>query len=281
MVDADLVPKSVLSSPTKARARIAAIAGAAAGGCALAGCWIRFDDGLAFRASLGLTSAVFGALTLVVALGAKSAWGAVGRALGLSIVLGVASVLIPSVLVASSDRIPFVACLVFGSFFGAFTGFVYGLFLAALAGITWRDANAWTHEGADRATRTAAGWALFPSALALATAVAHDREPISEWAADRAREAHDVAMPLGLLGFAFAVGVAAVAFARAELRIVKRRRWLGMVVAGDPRWSIRAPAPHDDLASLPRLRDGGSVLEYRGEGGAYRVSANGRAVAIL
>lgn len=282
MGPADLLPKSVLSSPAQARARISAIAGAACAACALAGCWVRFDDGLGIRLVLGITSAVFGALSIRVALGAKSAWAAVGRALGLSTVLGIASIVLPSAFVAVDERVPYVACVIFGSFFGAFTGVAYGIVLAALAALVWRDANAWTHEGADRALRGAAGWSLFPLGIALATTALYDaQQTVPEWASERTRAAHEVAVPLGLIGFVVALAAAAAAFVVAERRMLHRRRWIGEVIGGDPRWSLRAAGPHDDLASLPRLRDGGHVLEYQGEESAYRVAANARPVAIL
>ncbi len=282
MGPADLLPKSVLSSPASARRRVAAIAAAASAACALAGCWFRFGDGLAIRTSLGLTSAVFGALTLHVALGAKSAWGAALRALGVSTVLGTASIVLPSAFVAGDEHVPFMACVVFGAFFGAFTGFVYGLALAALAGLTWRDVRAFTHEGADHAARTAAVWSLFPIAIATMTTLLYDaQEHVPEWASERTRAAHAVAVPLGVAGFLVALAVVCAAFVVAELRLVRRRRWIAEVIGDDPRWSVRAASPHDDLASLPRLRDGGHVLEYQGEESAYRVAANARPVAIL
>jgi len=278
-----VLPRSVLSSPFRARARVAAVAAAAGGACGLAGLWPRIEDGLVLRLTMAGTSAVFAAVVLVVALCAKTSSGAVGRAIGLSSVLGFASAILPSVMLKAEDpTIPTAAFFVASLFCGPVIGFMYGLVLAALAGMTWRDVNAWTHDGTDRATRDAALWAFFPALIVLAMALGHDTQDLSQWASESDRAAHAVAAPLGVFGFAMVLGTIIIAFFSSQLRLSRRRRFIDAALAGgDPAWSLRELGPHDDLDALPRLRDGRHVLEYRGVAGAYRIAAVGRAIAIL
>ena len=49
----------------------------------------------------------------------------------------------------------------------------------------------------------------------------------------------------------------------------------------DPRWGVREIGPHDDLAAVPRLRDGFRVLEHKNEHAVYRAAATGDAVALF
>lgn len=276
----DLVPSSVLSPPSRARATVSAVAAAVCAACALAGCWPRIDDGLGYRLGLGLTSAIFGGLVVRAALGATSAGGAAWRAIGASAAFGAASAALPSVLVATREHVPFMVCLVFGGFLGIFVGLAYGVVLAALSGLAFRGIASETHDGADRAVRRAAAFAIVPLAFAFA-GVMYDRVPLPEWSAERAREAHVLAAPLGMLGLGIGLAVATTALVVASRRRRARGRWLAQVAADEARWAIRPVAPDEDVEALPRLGEGRSVLEYRGDIVLYRVAATGRAVARL
>jgi hypothetical protein len=278
-----LIPRTVLSSPESARRRVVAIAAAGSMCAALAGIWLRFEDGLLMRLTIATTSAFFGAIATSVALKAKNGHLAAGRALGLSILLGIASTVIPSAILASSQNgTPFAACLIAGVFFGGFVGFWYGIGLAILCSLVWRHLDASTHDGADRATRVAALWALVPLFFSVLVAISDGQRVLSEYASESDRAAHAVAMPLGLAGAAIVFAVAGLSLVVAEVALSRRRRWLSRVTAGeDPRFRVREIGPHDDVPRLPRLRDGSSVLELRDAAGAYRANATGVGVAIV
>jgi len=282
MTDA-LVPASILSDPDAAKRRVAFIAGVAAAGAGLAGIFLRFDDGVLIRLSIAFTSAIFGALVVFVALSARETWGAIGRALGLSTVFGMVSTVLPSMILASHDSTPFAAFLIVGAFFGSFTGFVYGLVLAAVAGLTWKDVAAQTHDGADRAMRTAGVWALFPGLLSTWIATGYDaRRQLSEWASEADRNAYGVAVPLGVIGAGLTIAVALAFVIVARRRLRRRSEWLSKVALGpSSQWTVRALGPHDDLTKIPRLRDGFTVLEHRDVASAYRTNATGQAVAVI
>jgi hypothetical protein len=183
-----------------------------------------------------------------VALAAKDSSGAAGRALGLSIVFGAVSTVFPSIIVSSGESsVPFVVCLIAGGIFGAFVGFAYGVMLCIVAAITW---------------------AILP--LAFLTWVSHVP---SEQA---------ISVPFGLFAIGVTLSVAVGSFFVVQRRIVRRRRWLAEVASGqDPRWGIREIDPRDDLGSVPRLREGATVLEHKNEHAIYRATATGEAVAII
>jgi hypothetical protein len=281
----DLLPRTVLSPPEAARKRVAIIVGAATAAAALAGIWLRFEDGLALRLVLAGTSALFGWLTMEAAFGAQSASGAGLRALGISTVLGALSTIGPSVLLAATKERgeAFVVMVPFGAFFGAFTGFAYGCVLAVVAAATWSHVASASHDGADRAVRIASLWAVAPVAFIVLVVFGHDLQvTTSEWSSAREIEAHAVAMPLGLLAIGIAILVPLASFCLATHRLARRARWLARISSGaDPRWSIREIGPHDDLVHLPRLRPGYTVLEHKNEHAIYRATATGAAVAII
>lgn len=278
----ELLPRSVLSSPHRARAWVAAIAGVASGGAALAGCWIRFQDGLSYRLVIALTSALFGAVAIDVALKARDPWAAIGRTFGLSTVLGIVSTIIPAFMVAAEDHFPIAACLVGGLVFGAFTGVFYGFFLAAVAGLTWKQIASRTHDGADRAALIAAGWSIVPALGTLYVAMSTDYAALSEWASEAQQAAHRVAGPLGLFAGGVILSVAVAFAVVAYGRMRRRKRWLSVVAFGDhPRWGLRDVGPSDDVAHLPRLGEGSMILEHRSERAVYRANATGEAIAIL
>lgn len=250
----------------------------------MAGLWLRFEDGWLLRLLMTVTSAIFGWLVMDVALQARDATHAVGRAIGLSVIFGMASTLAPSIVISSHDHsMPFVACLICGAIFGSMTGLVYGFVLAIVAGATWRHVDARTHDGADRAVRIASFWSLVPMLLIAWVVVGYDlHHTLSEWASERERDAQLVAVPLGILGLGAAMLVTAASFAMAQARLLRRRRWLLDVSLGrDARWAVREIGPHDDVPRLPRLREGRMVLEHKNELGAYRANATGEAIALV
>jgi hypothetical protein len=281
--ESHLVPRSVLSPPEAARRRVALVVAAAMGSAALAGVWLRMDDSLLLRLVLATTTAIFSWLVIDVALSASDAAGAVGRAIGLSIVTGTVNTVIPSIIVTSGDRMPFVFCLIAGGFFGAFVGLAYGLVLGIVAGLTWRQVASGTHDGADRAVRRAAAWTIAPLGFIAWTVFGHDMgRELSEWASDHDRAAHVVAFPLGVLALGIAFWVALLSFKIAHDRLGRRRKWLALVTSGlDPRWGVREIGPHDDIGNVPRLREGFSVLEHKNEHAVYRATATGEAVALI
>jgi hypothetical protein len=281
----DLLPRTVLSPPEAARRRVAIVVGAATGAAALAGIWLRFEDGLALRLVLAATSALFGWLTMEVALGAEDASGAALRALGISTVLGALSTIGPSVLLAATQARgeAFFMMVPFGAFFGAFTGFAYGCVLTIVAAATWKHVASASHDGADRAVRFASLWAVVPVSFIVLVVFGHDlHETTSEWSSAREIEAHAIAMGLGLLAVGIAIVVPLASFCFATHRLARRARWLARVSSGaDPQWSIREIGPHDDVVHLPRLRPGYTVLEHKSEHAIYRAAATGAAVAII
>lgn len=280
----DLLPRDVLSPPKAARKRVSLIVAAAAFGAALAGIWLRVEDGLVMRLVLATTSAIFTWLVMDVALSANDVPGAVGRAIGMSIVTGAVNTVIPSIILcARESSVPFPICLVFGGFFGAFVGLGYGLVIAIVAGATWRRVNFGTHDGADHAVRVAAVWAALPVLVIGWVVFGYDlNHTISEWSSPRDVAAHGVAFPLGMLGMGIAFWVPLVSFGLASGRLDRRRKWLANVTSGhDPRWGLREIGPLDDLGDIPRLRDGYMVLEHKNEHAIYRAAASGDAVAII
>lgn len=283
--DLGLVPRTVLSPPASARKRVALVAAAASGAAGLAGLWLRFDDGLVYRVVLAITSAIFAWLTMGVALSAKDATRAGTRALGISIVLGTVSTLIPCMILGgASGRMEALAIFIpFGAIFGGIVGFLYGIVLAVVAAATWRQVAAGTHDGADRAVRIASVWAIIPLAFIAAVVFGHDlKAEVSEWATPSKRDIREFAFPIGFVALGIAFNVALGSFWLATKRLARRRRWLESVTSGiDPRWRVREVAPHDDLGRLPRLRDGFAVLEHCNEQAIYRANATGEAIAII
>lgn len=281
----DLVPRAVLSPPEKARKRVAIIVGAATAAMALAGIWLRFEDGLALRLVLGATSAIFGWLTMECAFSARDGAGAALRALGASTALGALSILGPSVLMAMHDSNPSVvfAIIPFGALFGAITGFAYGIPLSIVAAATWSHVASATHDGADRAVRIAAAWSALPIILIACVLVGSDMsQPASGYVPARVMEAHAIAAPLDLLAIGLVSIVALVSFAIASVRVARRSRFIARVASGvDPQWGIREIGPHDLDRALPRLRQGWSVIEHKNEHAVYRAAATGEAVAII
>lgn len=280
----DLVPRSVLSAPEKARRKVALIAGAATGAAGLAGLWVRFEDGLEYRLVLAATSALLGWLTIEVALGAKDASSAAMRAVGMSIVLGALNTVFPSLILCANERLGMMLiCVPFGAVFGALTGFGYGIVLAVVAAATWNQVASGTHEGADRAVRIASAWAVLPLALIALVVVGYDLSTqLHEWSSEKEIATHQIAVPFGVLALGIVLNVAFWSCYAASRRAVRRARWLAHVASGaDPRWSVREIKPYEDVDGLPRLRQGMTVLEHHNEHAIYRANATGERVAII
>lgn len=281
----DLLPRSVLSAPEKARRRVALLAGVATGAAALAGLWIRFEDGAAFRLGLAATSALFGWLAMEGALGAKDASMAAMRALGISIALGALSTLWPAcILAAREERLAMLLLYVpFGAVWGGLTGFAYGIVLAILAALTWNRVASATHEGADGAVRIASAWAVLPLALIAFVLLRFDLPAeLHEWSTEREVAAHRIAVPFGVLAVGVVLNAGLYSCYVASRRAARRARWLAHVASGlDPRWRVREIEPFENVDALPRLRQGVAVLEHHPDHAIYRSNATGEAVAII
>lgn len=278
----ELIPKAVRSRPQDAQRRVSAIVAAATAGAALAGLWIRVEDGLSFRLVLAATSAFFGWLTIQAAFGAKDGASAAMRAISISVALGAVSTVIPCFMLSEQPETAFLY-VPFAGILGAITGFLYGVVLAIVAAATWNQITAGTHEGADRAVRIAAVWAVVPMAFIAMAVFAYDyAKELPEWASESQRSAHALAVPLGVVGLGIVFNVAAASFWAATRRLAQRTRWIEDVAMGiHPRLAIRAVGPYDDLGHLPRLRHGFNVLEHRNEHAVYRANAASEPIAIV
>lgn len=271
-------------SPPRVSARLclALAAGLGAGVCGYAGLYPRFDEG-ALRLVLALTCAPFAAAVVAASLSAKSALGAMGRAVGLSALLGMAAVVLPAAILCTHGSGEFFVGCLFGAFLGAPTGALYGLPLGMLAAAGWRHPQAGTHEAADRAARLGGLWLVAVSLLGVLGALVLD-EGKMDWVTRTMTwpsRAPVWVASAAALGGAFLV-------VRATLTTKRREAWLSRLRAGlEPTFRLRAIDVRDPVATLPRITGGASfeVLEWcpdRDDAGtAYRVAALGVAVALV
>lgn len=262
--------------------RIAAASGAAA--CGLAGVWPRFHDTPLLRIVLAITCAMFGVVVVSAGLRARKLATAIGASLAASIALGVLATVAPSAIIAASEPSGpnagmFLIGLVFGAFFGAPTGFLYGIALTALVGATYRNVTSRSHDGADRAARAASIWLLFPALVSLVPTMVYDLPDI--YAFDHSNLATWVA--LGVSTLVLAAGASAIVLAHG--RVERRRRWLEAVREGkEPTFRLRNLEPRDDTRTLPLLTPGMTVLEWVPDafhGVAYRDVTSGIPVALV
>jgi drug/metabolite transporter (DMT)-like permease len=278
-----LLPPSLSDSPLSARLWLALAAGAGSAVCAYAGLYPRFDEGT-LRGVIALTSVPFAAAVVAYALSARTPLRALGTALMTAGMLGVASTVIPGVILTwdRPNELGFVA--IFGTVFGAITGLTYGVPLAILASLGHRHMHAQTHEGTDRAARIAGTWLFIVAAVGVIGACVFD-PPKMDWHTDTLV----APSPLpALVGCAVAV-VGWLAFLVSTMRLARRARWLERVRAGlEPSFRVRAMDLRDRIDGLPRLGNGGAVLEFLAgdspdgsAGSAYRTAATGTAVAIV
>ena len=294
-----LLPSPLAPSQVPARLWLALAAAVGCGACGYAGLYPRFDDG-SLRIVLGLTSAVFGAFVAGAAVSARTPSRAFGLSLLFAAILGVVSTVIPSAILTHGKPSETIFTVFFGSFFGAPTGVMYGIPLGILASCGQRYVHAKTHDATDRAARLGGFWLVAVAAIALATTLTFDRAQM-DWASSTMKDATRI--PAVLAVMAMAAGVATIV--QSFVRQSARTQWLDGVRAGlVPKFRVRAADPRDCIEALPCLggdpgaegrtvasdvmREGVTVLEWLPDditvasaGTAYRVSAAGRAVAVV
>ncbi len=280
------LPAFVIAPKLSARHWVVITAGIGAAACAYAGLYPRFDDG-SLRIVLALTSAPFAAAVVAVGLGARSASKAFGLTLLYSVLLGVASAIIPAAIMAngrSNELNEFVPGCMFGAFFGAPTGMLYGLPLAALSALGWRHARVGTHDSGDRAVQIAGTWLVLVAGIALLGTSLLDQAKM-----DYTLNAM-VEPPRGPAPVAYGLMVTSIALmVRATLRARTRTKWVDRVRAGlEPAFRLRPADLRDGMDALPRLGEGSTVVEWLPDeearatvGHAYRMAASGTAVAIV
>ena len=281
-----LLPRSLSDSPISARVWLALAAGAGSSVCAYAGLYPQFDEG-SLRLVIALTSAPFAAAVVAYALSVRSAMRAFGTTILVAALLGIASTMIPAAILTRDYPSAFVMAWVYGVFFGAGTGVVYGIPLAILAALGHRHVRRATHDSTDRAARLAGLWLVVLAVVGIIGTSVFDPST-------RGLEEEGVipASPLAalpaLVGCAAAI-TGALAALVATIRIYRRRSWVARVRSGlEPKFRVRAMDERDRIGDLPRLGNGGTVVEVVLEeplgsaaGSAYRVSATGTAVAIV
>lgn len=280
---AGVLPSSLSAPRVSARLWLALAAGLGCAVCAYAGLYPRFDEGR-LRLVLALTSAPFAAAVVGWAVSARSAAGALGRTLGMSILLGIASTVIPAAILSTRGAGEFVVMCIFGAFFGGATGALYGLPLALLSALGWRHVQAQTHAATDRAARVAGVWGFVVSLVGLAGTLLLD-EPTFD--PSRGALLAPSLLPALLALAAALAGIAVVV--RALTRASRRSSWLARVRSGlEPAFRLRTLDARDRLDALPRISDGLTVVEWCPDGiseatsgTAYRVAAVGTAVAIV
>lgn len=277
-----LLPGSLTDSPLSARLWLALAAGVGASVCAHAGLYPQFDEGK-LRVVIALTSAPFAAAVVAYALSARTAARAFGTAVLSAAMLGVASTLLPAAILTWDNSNQFVVACLFGLFFGAGTGIVYGLPLAILAALGHRHVQAQAHEANDRASRIAGAWLLLVAAIGASGTSILDR-PKMDWAT----ETMVPASPLPALVACAAAILGALVILVASIRLRRRAAWIARVRDGlEPRYRLRPVDLRDPIDMLPRLGNGITVVEFfasdvaESAGGAYRSAASGMAVAIV
>jgi hypothetical protein len=251
-----------------------------AGACGYAGLYPRFDGG-ALRAVIGLTSMPFAGAVVAASLNARTPQKTIALAFGFSAILGMGSTVVPALLLSGGDLAQFFMVCLFGAVFGAMSGALYGAPLALLARLGRNHMRVSTHDGVDRAARLAGIWLSCIALVALGGTLILDARILRE-------------APLSMGSFpatvAAAVGVAGAAIAlAASLRLRRRAAWVGRVRAGlEPAFRLRRLDGRDVVDDLPRLAEGGTVVELVQRdpigsvvGSAYRVSALGVAVALV
>ena len=259
--------------------------------CAYAGLYPRFDDGK-LRVVLALTSAPFGAAVVAAALGARSAARAFGRTLLLAGLLGAASVILPAALLAQQGgNASFVIGCLFGFFFGGMTGLVYGMPLAILTALGHYQVRTATYDATDRAARISGGWLFFVGLLGLLGTQTFD-VPKAAYVDDAYIPPPPQPSPAPSIVACVAALGGALGRARAVGRLRNRSAWLERVRAGlEPTFRLRPVAARDRVEELPRIAEGGTVVEWCPDDDAtgaatsyrtaYRTSASGVAIAFI
>ncbi|HSO32548.1 MAG TPA: hypothetical protein VLT33_08530, partial [Labilithrix sp.] len=207
------LPSWLVAPRVSARSWLAAAAGLGCAATAYAGLYPQFDDG-ELRFIIALTAAPFGAAVVATAVGARTAPRAFGRAVFYAGLLGVASTILPAAILSHERFAEFPLLCVFGLFFGAPTGMIYGLPLGVLAALGHRHVGTPTHAAKDGASRIAGAWLCAAGLFALLGAVALGGSVLPTIAASTA------------------ASVGLVVLARGSVRVRRRSAWLGRVRAG-------------------------------------------------
>lgn len=274
-----LLPPSFAEPRVSARLWIALAAGVGASVCAYAGLYPRFDGG-ALRAVIALTSLPFAAAVVASSLSAPTDGRAFGRALGYSTILGTASTIIPAAILTRQGSDEFVTACIFGGFFGAVTGALYGLPLAVLSAAGQRHVRAETHESTDLAARAGGIWLFFVSLIGLVATHLLD-DPGSSYSGEVLSA--PAGLPAVIAGVGALGGLALIV--RSTLRLRQRNAWIERVRSGlEPAFRTRVVDVRDQVEGLPRLEQGATVVELvvdETSGAAYRVAAHGTAVALV
>ena len=273
-----LLPPSFAEPRVSARLWIALAAGVGAGVCAYAGLYPRFDGG-ALRAVIALTSLPFAAAVVASSLSAATDGRAFGRALGYSTMLGTASTIIPAAILTRHGSDEFVTACIFGGFFGAITGALYGLPLAVISAAGQRHVHAATHASTDLAARAGGIWLFFVSLIGLVATHLLDDPGTSAGEVLSA----PAGLPAVIAGMGALGGLALSV--RSTLRLRQRNAWIERVRSGlEPAFRTRVVDVRDQVEGLPRLEQGATVVELvvdETSGAAYRVAAYGTAVALV
>lgn len=278
------LPSPLAASRISARGLLAIAGGIGCAASAYAGLYPRFDGG-SLRLVLALTSAPFGAAVVAAALGARSAARAFGRTLFLAALLGTASIVLPVAILAwtKGPGVNFGACIIVGFCFGAPTGALYGLPLGILSAIGHGHVQTATHECTDHAARVSGVWLFLIGMLGLVATLALD-SPTTDFTAEGQPLIPMPRVPAVVAGAAALVGLGI--FAHAVWRQRRRAAWLGRVRQGlEPAFRLRLADVRDHVEGLPRVSDGGTVVEWLpdeiGATTAYRMSASGIAIAVI
>lgn len=280
-----VLPPAVSTPRISARLWLVLAAAVGAGVCGYAGLYPRFDDGK-LRLVLALTCAPFAAAVTAASLGAKSAEGAMARAVALSALLGMAAVVLPAAMLTGHGSGEFFAACVFGGFLGAIVGALYGLPLGILCAGGWRNARTGTQVTTDRAARLAGGWLVMISLVGLLGTLLLDQEKW-DWEGRLVAASSTSAWMLAAGGALAGVFMVVHALVRAR----RRASWVVRVRAGlEPTFRVRALDARDEVEGLPRIGEGESaeVVEWCPDdaahapsGAAYRAAAYGKAVAVV
>ena len=239
-------------------------------GCAVvahAGLYPQFDSGR-LRLVLALTSGPFGAAVMATALNAKTATRAFLRTVVLAAILGVASTVVPAILLSSSDGSELGVLAIVGVLFGAPTGLMYGLPLGVLTAAGHAHVPEPTHLGNDRASRLAGAWLATAGLFAMGGALAFD-QPLA-----------------GILTAASAALAGLVVLVRGEAALRQKNAWLERVRSGrEPALRVRPLERGDAVDGLVRLGAGSTVVEWCPavpETTAYRQHrVRGTAIAVI
>lgn len=252
------LPGFLRASRISARVWAAGAVGIGAAVAAYAGLYPQFDGGR-LRLALAVTCGPFGAAVVAYALSGKT-WGrAFWRALSMSAILGVAATVLPGILIAKGDVQMLGVVLMFGTFFGAPTGAVYGLPIAVLAAMAQRSVVQTSHASNDRAARLAAVWLVLASSCAAAGTWFFDVKRYLVYSEEMGMAWTDL-IPFVVAIATLVVGLALVV--RASVRLRRRARWIARVQAGgEASFRVRPIDVRDDVDGLPRLGHGADTAE--------------------